>query len=404
MDFALKDGIINNMTSTMTSYERVHAVYKGLPTDRKPIFIWLNAHTGCKMMAEYKPAKSSMRNILAAFFWNRFKKGGLADAKELWRICPMIFDIHTFNWANEYALELGSDILLASFATPVKYTKIYKKDNRIWFYDIYGVTRSMGNGIYPDMVKPAIENIDAVKTYKFPDTSDKSLYTVFKKLRKKYPDVCIAAEVWGPQDFTSTSIFGMEKFMLNLIEYPDEMKQFIDKWTDNQLKVLINSVRAGADTVFIEEDYGYNNQIFMSMKMWKEFTYPNLKKLVDAAHEEKAAVIMHSCGYQKPFLPYYVDMGIEMLQSFQPGAGNDFAKAVKKYGDNLTFITGIDIQQGEFMTPDELKQNILDYHKLKSSGRGNILGLTHELQYTMPDKNIQTIFEIIKEVQKGLHG
>ncbi len=391
-------------TNQMTSRERVHAAYKGLPVDRTPIFIWLNAHTGCKLMATYKPGRFAARNMGAKFLWKKFETGGNADAPEFWRMAPLMFDIHTFNYANEYGLELGSDILLASFATPWRYSKIYRKNGKFHFDDIYGVTRAMGHGIYPDMVKPAIGSIKDIDTYQFPDMTNESLYNMFRKIRKRYPDTCIAAEVWGSQDFTSTSLFGMEHFMMNLIEYPDEMKSFLRKWTDNQVEVLVRSVRAGADTVFIEEDYGYDNRTFISMDMWKEFTCPNLKRLVDAAHEEGAPVILHSCGYQMPFLPHYVELGIEMLQSFQPKAGNDFEKAMRDYGDKLTFITGIDIQQGEAMSARELKEDILQYYKLgQGRGKGQILGTTHEIQYTMPDENNHIIFDTIKEVQAGRH-
>ncbi len=384
----------------MASRERVRASYKRQAVDRAPIFIWMNAHTGCKMMAEYKPGRFRRRNVLARFLWGRFKKGGYFNAKELWRTAPMMFDIHTFNYANEYALDLGSDILLASFATPWNYTKIYRENGSFRFYDIFGVTRAMGHGIYPDMIDPPIKNIEDTKTYRFPDTSDEKLYDMFRKARARYPDVYIGAEVWGPQDFTNTSLFGTESFMLKLVEYPDEMKEFLRKWTECQRDILVRSIRAGADAAFIEDDYGYDHRTFISMDMWREFTRPNLKTLVDAAHEEGAEVILHSCGYQMPLLPEYVELGIDMLQAFQPKAGNDFAEAYEKYGDKLTFITGIDIQLGESMTPGQLKEDMLGYYRRAPSGNGLILGATHEVQYTMPDENIRTIFETTGEIQR----
>ena len=37
---------------------------------------------------------------------------------------------------------------------------------------------------------------------------------------------------------------------------------------------------------------------------------------------------------------------MDILQTFQPKAGNDFAAAYAQYGDRVCFNTGIDIQQG----------------------------------------------------------
>lgn len=104
------------------------------------------------------------------------------------------------------------------------------------------------------------------------------------------------------------------------------------------------------------------------------------------------------------FLEYYVEAELDLLQSFQPKAGNDFATAYAKYGDRLAFATGIDIQRGEAMTPQELRQEILDTYAIgKSKGR-HILGTTHMLQCSMPIENLQAILGTVGEIQAGLHG
>jgi len=386
----------------MTSIERVRATVKGLPVDRVPVFIWINAHTGCKLMAEYKPSKHPMRNALARFLWKRFINGGGMDASEIWRMLPLSYDVHTFNWANEYSLEFGSDFLFASHATPWKYVKYKFEDGHIRVVDWFGVKRAIG-GVYPDMIDPPIKDIKDALNYRFPDTSNEKLYGMFRKCRENYPHASICAEIWGSQDFTSTSMFGTEKFMIFLVEYPDQMKRFMSKWTDFQIDILRRSVAAGADTVTIYDDYGYDNRTFISTAMWEEFTYPNLKRLVDAAHEAGALAMLHSCGYQIPLLDYYVKAEIDMLQSIQPKAGNDFGEIYEKYGDKITLVTGIDIQRGESMTPEELKAEIIENYKIGGRNGKHILATTHEIQYTMPDENMRVIFDTIAEIQKGIH-
>jgi queuine/archaeosine tRNA-ribosyltransferase len=101
------------------------------------------------------------------------------------------------------------------------------------------------------------------------------------------------------------------------------------------------------------------------------------------------------------FLDDYVKLGIDMLQSFQPHAGNDFREAFAKYGDKLTFVTGIDIQRGEKMTPEELKAEIIENYKIGRATSRHMLGTTHELQYTMPMQNLRTIFQTVNEIQAG---
>ena len=387
----------------MTPKERIHAAAKGLPADRVPVFYWIEAHTGCKLMAEYMPSSHWNRNLLAKLFWGRFKSGGYMQAGEIWRFLPLLWDIHSFNFANAYGIDMGADMVLASYATP-SYSKWAYKKGHIDVVDIYGVGRKIGGGIYPDMIDPPVKNLADLKNYPLPDPTRESLYDVFRQYRTQYPHHSIAAEAWGPHDWTSNQMIGLERYMTWLVEYPDELKAFMDRFIDHEIEIARRSVKAGADVVFIYDDYGYNNRPLISMKMWKEFMYPRLKKQVDAAHEDGALVCLHSCGYQMSFLEHYVEMGIDMLQSFQPAAGNDFKLAQDKYGDKLTFITGIDIQRGEAMTPAEFRDDILDFYRTGKARNRHILGTTHELQYTMPDDNVKILFETVRAIQAGKYS
>jgi uroporphyrinogen decarboxylase len=139
------------------------------------------------------------------------------------------------------------------------------------------------------------------------------------------------------------------------------------------------------------------------MEMWKEFTYPHLKKHIEAVHDAGALAMLHSCGHQMPFLEHYVEAELDILQSFQPKAGNDFQRAYEDYGDRLTFCTGIDVQRGEMMTPQELREDILRAYRIGGRNGRHILGYTHMLQYTMPAENLETLLLTVREIQEGLH-
>jgi uroporphyrinogen decarboxylase len=388
------------MSNPMTSRERVRATVRGLPVDRVPVFYWINAHTGARLMTDYRPSRFPAWNVAARWMWRRFVRQGGMNAPELARWLPLAFDIHTFNWANMYAVDLGADMFFAAHATPWWYTKIYREHGHARFKDMFGVVRAVG-GIYPDVIEPVIQSREAMNNYVLPDNRSDKLYGMFRSARKKFPETFIAAEIWGPQDFTATSMFNMERFMLFLMDYPEDMHRFLARWTDWWIEVIRRCVAAGADAILIEDDYGYDHRTLISMSMWREFTYPYLRRLIDAGHEAGALVILHSCGYQMPFLPYYVDAGLDMLQSFQPQAGNDFPAAHAEFGDRLTFITGIDTQRGETLTPSALRAEILANHALTRPRGHLILGTTHEIQFTMPAANVRAIFDTVREIQDG---
>jgi uroporphyrinogen-III decarboxylase len=168
--------------------------------------------------------------------------------------------------------------------------------------------------------------------------------------------------------------------------------------------IIRHAARTGADLLCFADDYGMTGRPLISMDMWKEFTYSHLKRFIAVAHEQGVPLMLHSCGYQMPFLEYYVEAELDLLHSFQPKAGNDFASAYAEYGDQLAFATCIDIQRGETMTPQGLRQEILGNYAIgKTKGR-HILGTTHMIQYSMPMENLRAILDTVRELQAGLHG
>jgi uroporphyrinogen-III decarboxylase len=139
----------------------------------------------------------------------------------------------------------------------------------------------------------------------------------------------------------------------------------------------------------------------ISLEMWKEFTLPHLKRIIAAIHNEGGLAMLHSCGFQMPLLSYYPEIELDALQTFQPKAGNELDIAYPRFGDKLTFVTGIDIQLGELMSSDQMKKDIIKNYQIGKTKNRFILGTTHELQFTMLDENMKTIFETVADIQTG---
>jgi uroporphyrinogen decarboxylase len=391
---------MNDCTQVMTSRERVLAAIRGLPVDRVPVMYWLNPHAASRMMATGYPSNNRVINLQARFLWGRFRgSGGMAGA-ELWRGLPFLMGGYA---SGEYVLQLGADVALLSLDTANAAQKTTLEKGHLRFLDIYGAKRRIG-GIYLEVAEPPIRSVADLRGYRFPDFSSERYYAGIRRFRKEHPAACIAVEAFGVQDLFSTQLWSMEPFMLALYDAPQEVKAFQQRMADWTIDTAVRSVRAGADVVYLYDDYGYTGRPLISIKMWKEFTFPHLKRIVEAVHEAGAVVMLHSCGYQMPFLPYYVEAEIDILQSFQPKAGNQFETAFAEYGDRLAFATGIDTQLGERMTPQQLCEDILRHYRASRSTGRFVLGMTHMLQYTMPEENLRAILEIVREIQAGKHG
>ncbi len=386
-------------SDSMTSRERVQATIRGLPVDRVPLMTWLNPHAACRLIAEFQPASDARKSAACREAWENFseKKGGLPE--DVRAFVPILYSWYV---NREYALDLGSD--LASLGLPIADlgAKISRDGEPLRIRDFFGSVRGMA-GPYLEVIEPAVKRIEDLVELPLPDISNSGPYDAIRKFRAEHPGACLYGESFGAQDLPSTQIWEMSQFMLALYDYPDEVKQFQARFNDHMIGMSRRMVEAGADVIFIYDDYGTSGSPLTSVKMWKEFTYPLLQKHIEAVHDAGALAMLHSCGYQMCFLEHYVEAELDILQSLQPKAGNDFQRAYAAYGDRLTFSTGIDIQRGETMTPEELREDILGAYRVGGRNGRHILGYTHMLQHTMPAANIGAILRTVREIQQGIH-
>jgi uroporphyrinogen-III decarboxylase len=383
----------------MTSRERVQATVRGLPVDRVPVMTWLNPHAGCRMIAELQPASDASQDAACRSMWESFSQQQEGLPEDVRAFVPLL---HTRYLNREYALEIGSD--LAGLGIPIDDLgkKISGDGEPLRIRDAFGSVRGMGS-VYLDVIEPAVKDIKDLVELRLPDASSPRPYDEMRKFRADHPDACLYGESFGVQDLPCTQLWEMSQFMLALYDYPDEVKQFQARFNDYMIAMSLRMVEAGADVILIYDDYGTTGAPLTSVEMWKEFTYPHLKKHIEAVHDAGAIAMLHSCGYQMPFLEHYVEAELDILQSFQPKAGNDFQAAHDEFGDRLTFCTGVDVQQGERMTPDELRDDILGAYRIGGRNGRHIIGFTHMLQYTMPRENVETLFGTLREIQDGIH-
>jgi len=350
------------VTEKMTSSQRVLAAAAGRPTDRVPVMYWLNPHMACRLMSEYKPCSNRVANNIGRMLWRRLMREGMFEAGEWTRGLPLLME-EVANLA--YAQDLGADIALAKadFTRPSTFLNSIKKiDGRLTFRGNFNILYALG-GMYADPIEPVISDSRALRTLPIPPVQ-REQFEALRKQRQKNPSACFMVEVTSLNQFLMGFIMTMPDYLMALHDDPDSIKIGLARITDWVAEIIRYAVEAGAEMVFLQDDYGTTGRPIMSMKMWESMIYPNLKHLIDATHAAGVPFMLHSCGYQMPFLDYYIDAGLDVLQSFQPKAGNDFKAAYEQYGDRLTFATGIDIQRGETMTPQELRDEIVHNYQL----------------------------------------
>ncbi len=134
---------------------------------------------------------------------------------------------------------------------------------------------------------------------------------------------------------------GYENVLMGLLTEPEEMEGWFEKFTDYRCELIRRIAKYyKPDAVMIFDDYGAGESMMFSPEVFRDLIKPQLKRMVDTAHECGLYYILHCCGYFKPIFPDIVEIGVDAVHPVQ--VANDPIELKQKYGDRITFLGGYD--------------------------------------------------------------
>ncbi len=170
----------------------------------------------------------------------------------------------------------------------------------------------------------------------------------WEHLEKNYPvwrekGYWIEAQFWFGFDVTHSWMVGTERFLFALVENPEWCTDIFNTYLDMDIALFDTIREAGYEFDMIRwpDDLGYKHNQFMSLDMFRELIKPVHKRAIDWAHSRGVYAGLHSCGDVNPFVPEWVEMGLDLLNPLEVKAGMDPVALKKTWGDDLTFHGGI---------------------------------------------------------------
>ena len=153
----------------------------------------------------------------------------------------------------------------------------------------------------------------------------------------------IEAGLWFGFDVTHSWTVGTERLLIALMEDPEWCSDMFNHFLDVNIALLDQVWDAGYtfDAVNWPDDMGYKHNQFFSLRTYRNLVKPVHKRAVDWAHAKGVKVRLHSCGDVNPFIPEFIDIGIDALNPLEVKAGMDPCGIKRAYGDNLVLHGGI---------------------------------------------------------------
>jgi len=163
----------------------------------------------------------------------------------------------------------------------------------------------------------------------------------------------------------------LEVYLADLIGERENVLRLLGRGTDMTVTEIENYARIGADGVFGCEDWGTQDRLLVSPKMWREIFKPVFRRICEAAHARGIEVFLHSCGHVTEVMDDWVEVGLDCCQFDQPELhGIDYL--AERYRGRLTIWSPVDIQR-TLQTRDvkKIQRAAKEYvEKLGGAGRG----------------------------------
>ena len=111
-------------------------------------------------------------------------------------------------------------------------------------------------------------------------------------------------------------------------------------------------------------------------------------------------LFFHSCGNVRPYLPGFIEAGVNILNPVHVTAAGMEPRALKRdFGDAITFWGGgVDTQHIlPHGTPQAVKDDVKRNVEALAPGGGYVFNTIHNIQGDVPPGNIVAMYEALEE-------
>jgi uroporphyrinogen decarboxylase len=251
---------------------------------------------------------------------------------------------------------------------------------------------------YPVAVGHPITDLDSFKKYDPPPIDSpvrfRKIEKALERFGKKKAVIVNLHDIFSfPRD-----LMGLDRFLMAFITEPDLVREIVGFSVDYNLELAELVRKRGIEIIGIGDDIADNKGPFVSPKMFKEFLYPEFRRVVQGFKKLGFYVIKHSDGNLKPILDMIVDAGIDCLDPIDPLGGMDIGFIREKYGHRIARKGNVDcvrlLTEG---TPDQVERGVKECIRKGSPGGGHIISSSNSLHAGIKPELYKVMLETVKK-------
>ncbi|HEX9117409.1 MAG TPA: uroporphyrinogen decarboxylase family protein [Anaerolineae bacterium] len=304
--------------------------------------------------------------------------------------------------ANDLRTAMGSDCVVVGAGLPAGFEYPRTEDGCI--VNEFGMVMRPGI-LYYDVVGmpfPGAVTADDVRRFPFPDPLAPGRFENALRDIARFKDRYF---VVGDLELTmfemAWHMTGMEKFMVDMSSGEEYIEVLLDRVLAFSAGVGKRLVELGVDGIWSGDDFGGQNGMLISPRMWRKLFKPRMAELwQELKHANPDVMIMyHSDGAVAPILNDLIEIGLEVFNPVQPNVPGHDPEALKtQYGDRLSFWGAIDQQQLlPFGTPEQIDADVAEKMRVLGRGGGYMCGPAHIVQSDTSLANVEAFITAVKQ-------
>jgi len=215
--------------------------------------------------------------------------------------------------------------------------------------------------------------------YIIPDPAAEWRFAHAAAMMKEYgPDKYYMAGL-GLSGFTlMTILHGFEDTLAGLYTDPETARRNADEIFNFEEAVIRNCAGRGFSAVQFSDDWGTQNNLFISAEKWREFFKPRYKRQFDLCHALGLDVYFHCCGQIHEIIADFVEIGVDILNLSQPNVF-DIERLGREFGGKVCFACPVSYQTTSLSgTREEIYSDVKRLKDNLGNRGGGLIGYVEE--------------------------
>lgn len=278
------------------------------------------------------------------------------------------------------------------------------------YADEWGVVRAQPPGCpYYDLRRsPLAGEIDAaaIARYPLPDPTDAGRFRGLRERALRLRETTDYAIMYNARYHLvhqTQYLRGFEDWFLDLGGNHDLFCCLMEAVLENLIDLNRNALREVGDLVDIVafgDDIGMQDRAVCSLPLYRKLIRPYQERIVAAIRAQtNAKILYHTCGSVYPYIPDFIDIGIDALNPVQVSARNmELERLKREFGGRIAFWGGIDSQRLlPYGSAEDVRAGVRRAFEIMGPGGGYVLAAVHNVQPDVPPENVLAMLEAGRE-------